>query len=91
MAALSNLNWDIRWKTRDCEVDGRYGYFHMWEQYSDINVFGGTSAQVYGIVEFAEGIERVDPSKIKFIDQEHAELVMVNKFRKELMEGQNNG
>ena len=87
MAAMNNLDWNIRWRTRDCEVDGRYGHFHMWEQYSEVippspligGHSGGVVAGVFGIVEFEAGVERVDPTKISFTDQEHAEISEVNK------------
>lgn len=69
-----------------------------WEQYSEIippsllkgGHSGGVVSGIFGIVEFPEGIERVDPSKIKFIDQEHADLVVMNNYMKELKE-KNNG
>lgn len=96
MTAMNNLNWDIRWVTRDCEVDGRYGYFHTWEQHSEIvppsllkgEHSGGVVAGVFGIVEFPEGIERVDPVRIKFVDQEHADLVVMSNYMKEVKEKQ---
>lgn len=91
---MNNQNWSICWATRDCEVDGRYGYFHTWEQYSEIippsllkgGHSGGVVAGVFGIVEFPEGIERVDPVKIKFVDQEHADLVVMSDYMKEVKE-----
>jgi hypothetical protein len=94
MAALNNLDWNIRWRTRDCEVDGRYGHFHTWEQFSNVvppsilqgGHSGGVMAQVFGIVEFEDGVERVLPTKIKFIDQEHGELVSTSKYIKEMKE-----
>ena len=86
MAAINNLNWNVHWDTRDCEVDGRYGYFHMWEQYSEVIPTGEVIAQVTGIVEFEDGVARVEPTKIKFTDQKHADLAMVNKFMKEVKE-----
>lgn len=98
MGVLNSLDWNIRWHTRDCEVDGRFGQFHTWEQYSEIippSLFvgghsGGVMAQVFGIVEFEDGVERVEPTKIKFTDPEHGELVYTSKFIKEVNE-KNNG
>lgn len=66
----------VEWATRLCEVDGKYGYFHTWEQRSDVidaSPFkgghpGGQVSQVYGLVEFPDGIERIDPTHIKFCD-----------------------
>lgn len=86
--------------TRDCMVDGRPGYFHMWEQFSKpvsaSPLMGGPPAgviaQVFGIVEFSDGIERVDPYKIKFTDEENLDLYAFElKLKKEdrIMEGKN--
>lgn len=94
MATMNDLNCNIRWNTRDCEVDGRYGYFHTWEQYSEIippsllkgGHSGGVVSGIFGIVEFPEGIERVNPDEIKFIDQDHADLVIMSNHMKELKE-----
>ncbi len=68
--------------TRLCEVKGELGYFHLWEQWSntvDASPFlgghpGGQIGQVYGIVEFKDGVRRVDPESIKFCDEENAAL-----------------
>ena len=74
MANIMSCN--IEWKTRLCKVNGRLGYFHTWEQYSqpvgESLVIGGPPAgviaQVFGIVEFEYGVERVEPNLIKFLD-----------------------
>ena len=84
----------ICWETRICEVDGRPGYFHTWEQFSkpvegSILIGGppaGVFAQVFGIVEFADGVQRVEPYKIKFSDENNAELNAYEKWLKEKME-----
>lgn len=63
---------------RECMVKGEKGYFHMWEQYSKplaaSPLIGGEPAgvysQVFGIVEFKDGVRRVEPYQIKFIDTE---------------------
>ena len=44
---------------------------------------GGQYYRVFGIVEFNDGIERVDPEKIKFVDEYNASLVAMNKIQKE--------
>lgn len=70
------MSCNIEWKTRLCEVNGRRGYFHTWEQYSrpvgESPFVGGPPAgviaQVFGIVEFEYGVERVEPNLIKFLD-----------------------
>lgn len=80
MASLSDIT--IWHKTRLCMIDDKVGYFHCWEQYADViapgltvgSHLGGQYSRVYGIVEFTDGVERVDPSKIKFIDEDHASL-----------------
>ena len=67
---------------RTCTVDGRVGYFHCWEQYSQpleaSPLVGGPPAgvfsRVYGVVEFTEGCERVPLGKVIFTDSEHDEL-----------------
>lgn len=79
MAKLFN-DVEIRWETRLCEVDGRPGYFHTWEQFSKpveaSPLIGGPPvgviAQVFGVVEFSDGVQRVEPYKIKFRDEENA-------------------
>lgn len=66
--------------TRLCEVKGELGYFHLWEQWSNVVdaslLRGGHPAgqigQVYGIVEFKDGVRRVDPESIKFCDEKNA-------------------
>lgn len=74
--------------TRGCTVDGRPGYFHIWEQWSNVvepspllgGHPGGVVAQVFGIVEFSDGVERVEPYKIKFTDEESANLNALERF-----------
>lgn len=76
---------------RTCMVDGRPGYFHCWEQYSDVigpsllvgGHPGGTVAQVFGIVEFSDGVERVQPYNIKFTDEQSDTLAGYEEFLKE--------
>lgn len=88
---MADLEVPIKIHTRDCLVDGRPGYFHCWEQYSQpvaaSPLIGGEPAgviaQVFGIVEFSDGVERVQPYKIKFTDEEHANLVAYEKWLKE--------
>lgn len=48
---------------RNCEVEGKPGYFHTWEHFADTIEF----SRVYGLVEFEDGsVKRVDPAKIIF-------------------------
>ena len=92
MAGLAGFNnIKIYWGTRLCKVDGELGYFHTWEQYSRpigaSPMMGGAPAGVfsclYGIVEFEDRIQRVDPSKIQFCDEVGGALHVMNKFEKE--------
>lgn len=67
---------NISYSRRLCKVRDRHGYFHCWEQYGDViapglvigSHPGGQFSRIFGIVEFEEGVERVDPTKIKFLD-----------------------
>ena len=94
MATLSNIT--IGPKRRLCTVDGELGYFHCWEHFSQpigaSPFVGGAPAgaisKVYGIVEFADGIRHVEPSTIKFCDEDNAYLVEMNKHNKEVNENE---
>lgn len=87
------MNSDIKiiHPTRSCRVGDRVGKFHIWEQYSKLveasPMIGGAPAgcisQVFGIVEFASGVERVDPYKIIFEDEDHAMIESYQKYRDE--------
>lgn len=93
---MANLEVPIKIHTRDCMVNGCPGYFHTWEQYSEVvppsplvgGHPGGTIAQVFGIVEFSDGVRRVKPYDIEFVDEEHANLVAYEKWLKEEGESQ---
>lgn len=77
----------IRQETRLCKVKGKYGYFHTWEHYSKpveaSPLVGGAPAgvisQVFGIVEFEDGVNRVHPYDIKFLDEEKEFLHILNE------------
>lgn len=69
---MAGMNFKIEWETRLCEVDGELGYFHTWEQRSN----------VFGIVEFPDGVKRVDPARIKFCDEQNAMLYEMAKRMK---------
>lgn len=80
MAGFSSIK--IEWHTRECEVNGELGYFHTWEHWSrpveSSPLIGGAPAgvisKVFGIVEFKDGIRRVNPEDIKFCDDDHDQL-----------------
>lgn len=69
----------IEFNTREVLVNGKQGYFHTWEHFSeplkDSKIVWGapcrTISKIFGIVEFKDGtVERVEPTSIKFIDIE---------------------
>lgn len=90
MAEYKGMKMAIEWETRLCEVDGKIGYFHTWEHWSNVvdasplrgGHPGGQVGQVYGIVEFKNGVRRVDPVKIKFCDETNAILKDFNEMKK---------
>lgn len=81
----------IRHELRLCKVDNELGYFHCWEHFSNPVPAGltigsppaGIISYVSGIVEFEDGVRHVDPTEIKFCDEEHADLCTLNKYEKE--------
>ena len=88
---MAGLTATIGWQTRACTVNGELGYFHIWEHFSkplpESPLMGGAPAgvfsKIFGIVEFADGVRRVDPVDIKFCDEENASLQAYDKFKKE--------
>ena len=93
---LSAMN--VEFPTRLCEVNGKLGYFHRWEQWSKVvdasplrgGHPGGQNGQVFGIVEFEDGVRRVGPSSIKFCDEENAILCEMAKHHEALRKGEAN-
>ena len=91
---MAVLDMKIEWKTRLCKVDGELGYFHTWEQWSNVvdasplrgGHPGGQVSQVYGIVEFKNGVRRVDPYRIKFCDEQNAMLAEMEESIKKVKE-----
>ncbi len=89
MASLSDIT--IKKELRLCKVGKELGYFHCWEQYGDIIVPGitvgshpgGQYLRVFGIVEFDDRVARIEPSKIKFVDEVHDYL---HEYSKMIME-----
>lgn len=92
----------IEWEKRLCSVDDKTGYFHCWEHWADVvnpspmigGTPGGQISQVFGIVEFVDGVKRIDPSKIHFIDEENQSLKMfiesVNDAVDDILGGEKN-
>lgn len=89
---MAGFNCEIEWATRLCEVNGKLGYFHYWEHWANVvgasalhgGHPGGQVGQVYGIVEFPEGVQRVDPSKIHFKDEINSVLGEMDKCKEEV-------
>lgn len=85
MASLNDIY--VKKELRLCKVGKEIGYFHCWEQYADVitpgltvgSHPGGQYSRIFGIVEFDDGIERVSPEKIKFIDETNDMLRFWNK------------
>ena len=79
---MRGLNCEITMEIRLCKVEEELGYFHCWEYWSNVvdasplcgGRPGGQVGQVYGIVEFKDGVRRIDPSRIKFCDDKNAVL-----------------
>lgn len=65
---------ELKKSIRFCTVDGRPGYFHAWEHYSE-PIEPGVRSGIFGIVEFSDGVKRVDPTAIRFRDDMNSELV----------------
>ena len=78
----------IKNELRLCKVGEELGYFHCWEQYGDV-IFpglpagsnpGGQYSRVFGIVELGDRVMRIEPSKIKFVDEVHDYLHECSKM-----------
>lgn len=91
MATLQTVDFTLKYERRLCKVKNELGYFHCWEHYSEpvpARLAIGSSPAgfvryVSGIVEFEDGVRHVDPTEIKFCDEEHANLCALNKYEKE--------
>ena len=96
---MAGLSMQMEWKTRLCQVGEKLGYFHVWEHYSKpleaSPLMGGAPAgifsKVFAIVEFSDGVRRVDPSEIVFCDEENRMLSEIDKRKREgfMMIGKN--
>lgn len=87
---MAGLNMQMEWKTRLCQVGEKIGYFHTWEHYSKpleaSPLMGGAPAgvfsKIFGIVEFSDGVRRIDPTDIRFCDEENDMLLKMENARK---------
>ena len=90
--ATPQTTFTLRNELRLCKVKSELGYFHCWEHFSKPVPAGltigsppaGVISYVVGIVEFEDDIRRVDPTAIKFCDEEHATICAWNKHQKEM-------
>lgn len=81
------LEMVVKQERRLCKVKEEHGYFHAWENYSKplaaSPLFDGEPAgvfsKIFGIVEFEDGVRRVDPTEIKFYDEENDMLSVFNR------------
>ena len=88
---MHNCETRIEENLRFCSVNGEHGYFHTWEHYSKplpaSPLVGGEPAgvfsQTFGIVEFHNGVRRVDPTLNKFLDEIPKELEAIKKYIEE--------
>lgn len=88
---MSGLNLEIRLETRLCKVEGKLGYFHTWEHYSQpveaSPLVGGAPAgvvsRVFGIVEFPDCVRSIEPELIQFCDEQNAILGEMAKHMEE--------
>ena len=96
---MASMNMKIEWSTRFCRVKDELGYFHTWETYSKpleaSPLRGGAPAgvfsKIFGIVEFSDGVRRVDPVDIIFCDEQNAFLNAFSKEEVERLGGQKDG
>ena len=95
---MTGLNLTVEHPTRLCVVRDEVGYFHMWEHYSKpipaSPIMGGepagTFSKVFGIVEFKDGVKRIDPTEIIFRDETTDILYQIDKdeeIRKWIIQG----
>lgn len=90
--ATPQTTFTLRNELRLCKVKDEFGYFHCWEHFSqpvpaDLTIGSppaGVISYVSGIVEFDDSIRRVDPTEIKFCDEEHETICAWNKYQKEM-------
>lgn len=78
------LDFNIRYETRLCKVKGELGLFHCWEHWTNVigasalrgGHTGGQVGQVYGIVEFKDGVRRVEPTSVHFCDETNVFIML---------------
>lgn len=86
---IKPLKMTVEFSTRLCNVKDRTGYFHCWEHFSKPippsrligGAPGGVFSKIFGIVEFSDGVKRIDPTDIKFCDEENCNLANLEKTK----------
>lgn len=86
------MAWEmvVKQERRLCTVKGQTGYFHAWENYSKplaaspmiVGEPAGVFSKIFGIVEFEDGVRRVNPTEIEFCDEENEMLSVFSKKRR---------
>ncbi len=79
---FGKLQIDVEWATRRCKVGDQIGYFHCWEYFSQPlgaspfigDAPAGVFSRIFGIVEFHDGVRRVEVPDIHFCDDENEVL-----------------
>lgn len=92
---------DARTPLRIVKVKGRIGFFHCWEQLRRGSVMpndpyesvcqAGEMMKVLAIVEFENGVERVDPTDVDFVDEINNGLWSMNRAREQREENETQG
>lgn len=86
---MAGIEITYRQENRLCIVGNEYGYFHVWEHFSQpleaSPLIGGAPAgvfsKIFGIVEFADGVRRVEVNDIYFCDNDNEALKDLNKMK----------
>lgn len=85
---MNGLDVENGTRLRLVEVNGRPGYFLHWEDYSYPFITAnmgegdyppGWMKQTYALIEFSDGVERVDPTDVKFVDDINESLAPFEK------------
>lgn len=76
---MAGINMNMTLPTRLCEVKGELGYFHLWEQWSN----------VVDASPLRGGHPGGQPASIKFCDEENATLCSLVKHNEEMRKGEN--
>lgn len=83
MATLQTVDITAKFERRLCKVKNELGYFHFPAGLAIGSSPAGFVSYFSDIVEFDDGVRYVDPTAIKFCDEEHANLCALNKYEKE--------